>query len=551
MGEAFPELRRAPKEVAQIIRDEEEDFLKVIDRGLGLFSDAADRARKAGGAFGGEDIFELHTTYGFPPDMTIQLARDEGFEPDVADYEQRFKAFQDKSRGAEKVSLAALDFDNLPETDDSAKYDCSNNLARLVGWVQGDRVISTGALREGEEAALLFDRTCFYAEQGGQVGDTGLVRSDTGEFEVADTQRLGSRVLHRGRLTAGTLQAGQQVELHVNNRRRAIMANHTATHLLNLALREVLGDHVEQRGSLVDEAKTRFDFSHNRALDAGEIDRVERRVNTLIQENLPVRDKVVPLSQAKNIPGVRAIFGEKYPDPVRVIYVCPEELEAGGGEMYSIEFCGGTHVARTGDIGFFKITGEEAVAKGVRRVTGITGEEALEYVQRLEGHVQRIAQTLGASVEEAPARIEALREEVKALKKKLASGGGAVDPSSAAARLLDSAETVGGVKLVVGEISGASDEQLRAAADAIKAKAASFAAMLASVEDEKVMFVAAVSDDVIKRGLKAGDWVRETAAIAGGGGGGRPNLAQAGGKHPEKVTEALDKAREVAKAALA
>jgi alanyl-tRNA synthetase len=348
----------------------------------------------------------------------------------------------------------------------------------------------------------------------------------------------------------GALEVGQPIEMHVNNRRRAIMANHTATHLLNLALREVLGDHVEQRGSLVDDEKTRFDFSHTKALDPGEIERIDRRVNTLIQENVPVRAKEVPLAQAKSLRGVRAVFGEKYPDPVRVVYVCPGELEDGDGRMHSIEFCGGTHASRTGDIGFFKIIGEESVSKGVRRITAVTGEEALEYVQRMEADLKSIGQALSSPAEEAPARIQALREEVRTLKKKLASGGGGADPSTAAVRLLESAESLGGAKLVVGELPDATEEQLRQAVDAIKARSGSFAAMLASAGAEKVMFVAAVSEDLIKRGLKAGDWVRETASVAGGGGGGKPNLAQAGGKHPEKLADALAKAREVAQRAL-
>jgi alanyl-tRNA synthetase len=248
---------------------------------------------------------------------------------------------------------------------------------------------------------------------------------------------------------------------------------------------------------------------------------------------------------------VRAVFGEKYPDPVRVVYVCPGELSDGDGRMHSIEFCGGTHASRTGDIGFFKIVGEESVSKGVRRITAITGEEALEYVQRMEADLKNIGQALSSPADEAPARIQALREEIRSLKKKLASGGGALDPSAAAAQLLATAEELGGARLVIGNLPDATDEQLRQAVDAIRARAGSFAAMLGSADAEKAMFVAAVSDDVIKRGLKAGDWVRETAAVAGGGGGGRPNLAQAGGRFPEKVAEALERAREVARRALA
>ncbi len=342
------------------------------------------------------------------------------------------------------------------------------------------------------------------------------------------------------------------MDTHVNNRRRAITANHTATHLMNLALKQVLGDHVEQRGSLVDDAKTRFDFSHNKALDAEEIAKVERRVNGLIADNLPVRDVKMPLAEAKTLTGVRAVFGEKYPDPVRVVFVTPGELADGDGALHSIEFCGGVHAKRTGDLGFFKVVAEESVSKGVRRITAVTGGEALAVVQKMEIDLKQISQALSAPAEEAPARVLALREEIKSLKKKLATGGGgaAADPSKLAADLLEKAETRGGVAVVVAEIADATDEQLRQIADVIKSKQPDFAAMLATSGAEKVSFVAACGDGAIKAGLKAGDWVRETSKIAGGGGGGRPNLAQAGGKLPDQIGAALDKAREVAAAAL-
>ena len=313
MGEAFPELREREKDVQSVIEQEEGDFLKVIDRGLGLYAEAAERAKKNHGRFSGEDLFELHTTFGFPPDMTMQLARDDGFAPDVEDYQRRFRSFQEKSRGERVGGGVAVDFGDLPETDDSGKYDCPNSRANVVGFVRGDSVFATGVLNEGDEASLLLDRTCFYAEQGGQVGDTGTIRSETGEFEVLDTARVGGRVLHRGRVCCGTLGVGQNVENHVNNRRRRIAANHTATHLMNLALRQVLGEHVEQRGSLVDDEKTRFDFAHTKALDPGEVVRVERFVNALVAENLAVRDVTMPLAEAKQLQGVRAVFGEKYP----------------------------------------------------------------------------------------------------------------------------------------------------------------------------------------------------------------------------------------------
>ena len=550
MGEAFPELRERQKQVVEIIEQEEGDFLKVIDRGLGLYAEAAERAKADGNRFSGEDLFELHTTYGFPPDMTMQLARDDGFEPDVEDYQRRFKEFQDKSRGDKIGGDVAVDFGDLPDTDDSGKYDCPNSRASLVGFLRGDTVYAAGTLNEGDEVSLLLDRTCFYAEQGGQVGDTGTIRGESGEFEVLDTTRRGNRVLHHGRVCCGTLEVGGEIEMHVNNRRRAIVANHTATHLMNLALKQVLGEHVEQRGSLVDDMQTRFDFSHSKALDVEEIAKVERRVNGLIADNLPVRDVKMPLAEAKGLTGVRAVFGEKYPDPVRVVFVTPGELADGDGALHSIEFCGGVHARRTGDLGFFKIVAEESVSKGVRRITATTGGEALAAVQAMEATLKRIALALSAPAEEAPARIAALREEIKTLKKKPATGGGAVDPLAVASELLDLAETRGGVAVIVAEVPDASDEQLRQIADAVRLKQPAFGLLLASSSSEKVSFIAACGDAAIKAGLKAGDWVREASKVAGGGGGGRPNLAQAGGKFPDQLPAALDAARAFAAAAL-
>jgi alanyl-tRNA synthetase len=338
--------------------------------------------------------------------------------------------------------------------------------------------------------------------------------------------------------------------MHVNNRRRDIAANHTATHLLNLALRQALGDHVEQRGSLVDEHKTRFDFTHGKALDHDELAKVERRVNAMICENLPVRSNLLPLDQAKALNGVRAVFGEKYPDPVRVVYALPGDLEDCDGREQSVEFCGGTHVARTGDIGFFKVVAEESVSKGIRRLTAVTGCEAVAVAQRAEKDLKDIAQTLAAPVEEASARVSALRKEVRELKKKLAAGGGgSVDAVAEVAKLLESAPVHAGVKVVVAEIKDSSDEQLRRAIDSAKAQR-EVAVLLATAGPEKVGFAAGVSDTVIKKGLKAGDWVREAAKAAGGGGGGRPNFAVAGAKDTGKLPAALEAARSFAGDAL-
>jgi alanyl-tRNA synthetase len=324
------------------------------------------------------------------------------------------------------------------------------------------------------------------------------------------------------------------------------MRNHTSTHLLNWALRKVLGEHVEQKGSLVDAEKLRFDFSHDRPVSAEELALVERLVNEKLYADLPVSATVMALADAKQLAGVRAMFGEKYPDPVRVVAIGTDDPRKDTSAEHSIEFCGGTHLRHTGQAGFLKIVSEENVAKGVRRIVAVTGRGAVEHVQKMEANLRAVSMALSASPEDAAKRIATLQEEVKSLKKKLSSGGGRIDPVAAAGKLLAEASALGPGKLVVGEIAGASDEQLRAAMDSLRAKAESCAIMLAGSDDGKVSFVSAVSDDLIKLGLKAGDWIRETAKVAGGGGGGRPNMAQAGGKDATKIGEALEVARKFA-----
>ena len=548
MGQAFPELSRKPKEVADVIKGEEADFLKVIDRGLERFEEAAQRAKAAGGVFCGEDLHFLHSTLGFPADMAMQLARDRGLTPNVEEYEEILERFRRKSgEGRKQHAQVAVDLSGFAKTDDSPKYAGFTTEGRLLGWVAGDQAVGAGRLEEDQEAAILLDRTTFYAEQGGQVGDVGVLQTSTGRFEVTSTERKGDWVLHWGTVADGHIEANQRAMVTVDLRRSDTMRNHTATHLLNWALRKVLGDHIEQKGSLVDPDKLRYDFSHPQAVTAEQLAHVERLVNEKIYADLPVSATIVPLTEAKKISGVRAVFGEKYPDPVRVIAIGTDDPTRHAGVDMSIEFCGGTHLRHTGEAGFLKIVGEESVSKGVRRITAVTGRGAVEHVQKMEQSLRQVSQSLSAPADEAPKRIAALQEEIRQLKKKLASGGGGGgakgDALSIAGKLLDDAPAIGPGKLVVGEIPGATDEQLRVAMDSLKKKAGSYGILLASADDGKVNFVAAVSDDVIAKGLKAGDWVREAAKVAGGGGGGRPQMAQAGGKDPSKLAEALDVAR--------
>jgi alanyl-tRNA synthetase len=554
LGHAFPELRTDPERVAQTIKDEEASFYATVDRGIGMFNEAALFAQSLHEPISAKAIFDLHTTYGFPPDLTLQMAAERCLKVDMDGYQMLFDQFrQDSGKDRREAVMGILDFRNIKPTDDSAKYASMTMTGAKIAAVTDAHasmpIVTTagGDLSPGQAGIVILDRTCFYAEQGGQVGDKGLIRTTRGTFRVANTRRQGDYILHEGIVEDGFIQVGEQADLEVDARRSDTMRNHTATHILNWALRKVLGDHVEQKGSLVDPEKLRFDFSHGQAMTAEEIKQVERMVNERIYADLPVSANVMALAEAKKIAGVRAVFGEKYPDPVRVVAIGTDDPSRHSAVEHSIEFCGGTHLRRTGEAGFFKITAEESVSKGVRRLTAVTGRGAVECIQQMEANLRSVSQALSASPEEAPKRIGILQEEIKSLKKKLASGGGAKgDPLAVAATLLEAAPALGPGKLIVGEIPGATDEQLRSAMDSLKKKAPSHGILLASVEDGKVTFVAAVSDDLIAQGLKAGDWVREAAKVAGGGGGGRPQMAQAGGKDPAKLGEALETGRRFA-----
>ncbi len=544
-GEAFPELNARPQQIIETLRAEENDFLATVDRGLRIFEESADKARAENNIIRGEDIFSLHATLGFPADLTVQLALERGLSADMDEYNRLWSQHVEVSgKGRKQHVQVAVDITGFAKTDDSLKYQGLTTEARVLGWVTETDSIRVGKLAEDQQAALLLDRTTFYAEQGGQVSDIGFIQTATGRFEVTAAERKGEHVLHWGHVAEGHIEAGQRGEVQVDLRRSDIMRNHTTTHLLNWALQKVLGGSIEQKGSLVDPDKLRFDFSHTQAVSADEMVKVERLVNEKIYSDLPVSSTVMPLAQAKDIVGVRAVFGEKYPDPVRVIAVGTTDPRKSAGAEHSIEFCGGTHLSSTGQAGFFKIIAEEAVAKGVRRITAVTGRAAVEYVQKLEADVRLVQQALSVSLPDAPKRIAALQDEIKALKKKLATGGGSGgDPIAVAGRLLEAAPTIGPGKLIVGEIPGAANEQLLQVMDSLKKKSPSHAILVGSVNDDKVSFVAAVSDDLIKLGLKAGDWVREAAKVAGGGGGGRPEMAQAGGKNPAKLAEALETAK--------
>lgn len=547
-GSAFPELKRDPQKVRDQILDEEAAFLRTLKRGITLFDKIADEMRKTGRtAVSGDEAFKLHDTYGVLIDITEQMASEQGLTVDKAGYDRAMEEAKNKAReGGKKFAVSAVQ-GTLTPTDDSPKYHSEVITAKVLGWVKDNAVTTRGKLAAGESVALLLDRTNFYGEQGGQVGDSGSIRSAKGaDFEVEDTQRAGETILHIGTLHEGELAVGDSVELmQTTTRRIAIMRNHTATHLLNLALRQILGSHVDQKGSLVDEDKTRFDFSHDKPISPDELRRIEERVNRLIVQDQLVTAVIKPLAKAKELPGVRAIFGEKYPDPVRVVMIgsdCPDKLTLDD----SVEFCGGTHMPRTGLIGYFKILSQEGVAKGIRRITAVTGKPAYEEIQARNAVIDELTGRFQCRVDELPGRVEALQEQVKKLQDQLKKGA-ASDLAGVVDKLVTDAAEVGGARLIAAQLPpGTTIDAVRTQIDRIRQKVGSAFIVFGWTEDEgKVPLVAALSADLVKRGLKAGEIVKQVAAIVGGSGGGKPDFAQAGGKDSSKLPDAIKKAEEL------
>ena len=548
MGTAFPELTKNPERVRGVIFEEERGFLRTLDKGLKLFEKAAERAAVNRMVISGKDAFELHTTYGLDIGITRQIAQEQGLSVDEGEYQILWKKFTEQSDAGGKGLVISAVQGELPKTDDSPKYDSAVITAKVVGWVKDNAVVKTGSLAPGDTVGLLLDRTNFYAEQGGQVGDTGVIdKPETGgvEFRVDNTVRLGDAVLHLGVVLSGELAVGDTVQLmQATMRRIDIMRNHTATHLLNLVLRQVLGGHVEQKGSLVDEEKTRFDFSQDKPITPDELRHIEARVNQLVGRDLAVSAVTMPLEQAKKVGGVRAVFGEKYPDPVRVVLIGPESPEQATLDD-SVEFCGGTHVPRTGTIGYFKIASQEGVAKGVRRITAVTGRVAAESLAKITASVDELAAKFQCKPEDLPARVDALQDEIKKLKAQLAKGV-AADLTGVVDKLLADAADVNGTKVVIGRLPGGTTDQVRVQVDRVRQKTPSAFICFIWEDDGKVPVLAALTPDLVKRGLKAGDIVKQVAAVVGGSGGGKPDLAQAGGKDATKIDAAVAKAKELA-----
>ncbi len=528
MGDAYPELARAQERVTATLKQEEERFAETLETGMGILEAALAKNPKR---LEGDVAFKLYDTFGFPVDMVADIGRERGFTIDMDSFNAAMAAQQERSRAASKFKAGAqLEYSGAKTT--FRGYDTLSEEGRVVALYREGT--SVDRLAAGEEGIVVLDRTPFYAESGGQVGDKGeLTKGGTclTLFEVQDTQKIQPDVFgHHGVVKTGELALGDTVAANVDLDKRArTMRHHSATHLMHKALREVLGTHVHQKGSLVDEDKTRFDFSHNAPMTAGEIRRVEALVNAEILKNEPTNARVMPIDDAQKL-GAMMLFGEKYGDEVRV-------LDIGS----SRELCGGTHVARTGDIGLFKIVGEAGVAAGIRRIEAIAGTVALQYVQDLEDDLHFVEDFYNVTGDKLEQRLQQEREEKRNLEKELARLKVKM-ATSQGQDLAGSAVDVKGVMVLAARLEGADVKTLRDTLDQLKGKLKSSAIVLAASEGEKVSLIAGVTQDLIAR-VKAGDLVNFVALQVGGKGGGRPDMAQAGGTNPAGLPKALESVR--------
>jgi alanyl-tRNA synthetase len=528
MGTYYTELVSGEPRATQVLLQEEERFAETLATGMALLD--AEATKLTSTVIPGETVFRLYDTYGFPLDLTADVARERGLTIDQAGFDAAMEAQRDRARAASKFGAELRDTVTLPGKTEFLGHDRLCDRGVVTSLIFDGAVVDV--LRPGQEGQVVLDHTPFYAESGGQIGDAGVLvgvgpRGAVARFTVRDTRKIGASFAHVGVLDAGELRVGDAVEAQVNEERRtAIALNHSATHLLHAALRKVLGAHVEQKGSLVAADRLRFDFSHTQGVSPEEIHQVEELVNSEIRGNKPVETRVMALDEAVAA-GAMSLFGEKYESDVRVLSI---------GD-FSMELCGGTHVERAGDIGFFKILSESGVAAGVRRVEAVTGKVAYEWVVHTEQVLRDIATMLRGSREDVDEKVRELVErsrrlekEVQQLKSRLASGQGG--------DLASQAKDVDGIKVLAAQIEGADAKSLRDAVDRLKSKLGSCVIVLATVQEGKVVLVAGVSADLLAQ-MKAGEIVGAVAAQVGGKGGGRADFAQAGGTQPENLGKAL------------
>ena len=540
-GEAYPELVEKQDYIFKILSIEENSFYKTIDKGMEILKADMEEMKAAGEkVMSGEKSFRLYDTYGFPVDLTKEILAEEGMEIDEDAFTAEMKAQKERARSARAKSnymgAAETVYNELPVELETAfagydVYDVAN--AKIVALVANEAVAETA--QAGDTVAVFLDRTPFYAESGGQVGDQGVIKTETGVVKVTNCVKVvGGKIAHMGEVTEGLVQVGEMACASIDvELRMASSRNHSATHLLHKALRAVLGTHVEQAGSYVSADRLRFDFTHFAAMTADEIKEVERLVNDAIFASYDVHTDEMSIDEARNR-GAMALFGEKYGEVVRVV-------DMGG---YSIELCGGAHLKNTAQVGSFKILSENGVAAGVRRIEAVTGKEALKHYQAQEDEIKEICRLVKSTPDKLLSRLEQLLAEQKETAKELEKlkakmAGGAAD------EMLSGKVEIGGVAVLAAEVKDMDGNALRTLGDQLKQKLGSGVVVLASGKDGKVNLMAMATDDVVKKGVHAGNIIKAAAAVCGGGGGGRPNMAQAGGKDASKIADALEKAKAV------
>lgn len=550
LGETFTEIKERADFVATVIESEEKSFGKTLDRGIEIFDWAAEKAAKAPEkTITGEDAFQLYDTYGFPPDLTRLMAEERGLKINKEKFDQLMEEQRQRARAAQKSTSITADISNteLPKTEDLHKYHLSRCAAKIIGLVDESGFKEQGQIQKDAELGIVLDKTCFYAEAGGQVGDTGSIKSETGTFIVQNTTQIAECIIHKGKLAEGKLAVGENVTATVSEDRNATRKNHTATHLLQWALQQTLGKSVSQQGSLVGPDYLRFDFTWPKALSDEQIKEVEKLVREKIAQDEPVTTAVLPREKAEKI-GAMALFGEKYGEKVRVVAIGAHnenELQ----DAFSKEFCGGTHVYRIGVIGGFKIIKEESISAGVRRITALTGPALNRYLDDLSSTLDKLSNILKVPQNDIPQRVEQLIQQNKKLSKQLKSSAkkGSSRTMEEAGEMLKNRQKIGNSSIITGKLSPTTVNQAREAIDMLRKKAQSAAIVLGFENNSKALLLAGVTNDLIEKNIKAGDIVSEIAPIVNGGGGGKANMAQAGGKNPENIEQALQKAAELIK----
>ncbi len=524
MGQAFPELTQNQAHIERVLKAEEEQFAKTLEQGLKILEQ--DLAELKGDVVPGDVVFKLYDTYGFPMDLTGDIARERNLSLDEAGFEREMEAQRVRARSA---SSFGMDYNSLVKVDVATEftgYTATNGSAKVVALYKEGQ--SVDVLNEGDEGVVVLDQTPFYAESGGQIGDCGVLKAASGRFDVRDTTKTGGAFLHHGVLASGSLLVGAPVETQVDaDVRHATALNHSATHLLHAALRQVLGEHVQQKGSLVDSQRLRFDFSHFEAIKPEQIKALEDIVNAEVRKNTPVETEETDIETAK-AKGAMALFGEKYGDNVRVLSM---------GGSFSVELCGGIHAKRTGDIGLLKIISEGGVASGVRRIEAVTGAAALAYLSAAEEQLKEAATLVKGSRDNLIDKLSAVLERNRLLEKQLEQLQ-AKAASAAGDDLSASALDIKGVKVLAARLDGQDGKALLALVDQLKNKLGRAVILLGSVHEEKVVLVAGVTKDLTGQ-LKAGDLMKQAAAAVGGKGGGRPDMAQGGGVDAGALDAAL------------